>query len=208
MVDAQGAVPWPRWACRLASIALVWHMGSQLAAQLAAQPASRLETAAAGVFLPYFEFLNVGHSYRYYAPEPGPTPIVLARLRYSDGREEEIRLPDRGLTPRLRYQRHLNLANHLYNDFLQSRAREQDHDHPPGAPPHSHEQGPGRWAASYAHHLSRSHPGCETIALYATRHLLPDLEEVAARGIPEADDERFYEVPVLIGEFACADFGS
>lgn len=202
--NTREAVTWPRWACRLATIALVWHLGSQWVAQLVAQPASRLETSMMGLFGPYFEVFDVGHSYRYYAPEPGPTPIILARLRYPDGREEELRLPDRGLTPRLRYQRHLNLANHLYNDFLRARARE----HAPDTSPHSGEEGPGRWAASYARHLSRTHPGCETIALYATRHLLPDLEEVAARGIPDVDDERFYEVPVLIGEFACRDFGS
>lgn len=203
--DADGASSWPRWACRLVSVALVWHLTSQLVAQLSAQPASRLETSMVGLFAPYFEVFDVGHAYRYYAPEPGPTPIVLAKLRYPDGREEEIRLPDRGLTPRLRYQRHLNLANHLYNDFVNTRARGRSHD---GSPSPAVEEGSGRWAASYARHLSRSHPGCETIALYATRHLLPDLEEVAERGIPDVDDERYYEVPILIGEFACADFGS
>jgi hypothetical protein len=194
---------WPGWAKWVVSGFLVWHLSSQVAAQLSAQPSSGLERAVADLFAPYYEGLDLGHAYRYYAPEPGPTPIVQARLTYGDGRPDvEVRLPDRDLAPRLRYQRHLNLANHMFNDSMQARAHE--HEHPPDQPPH--EPNPGRWAASYARHLARIHPGAKTVSIYTTRHLLPNLADIAREGIPDVDDERYYEVLTLIGEFPCDDF--
>lgn len=176
---------------------LAFHLASQVVVQFAAQPASLVERALATPFEPYYGLFDLGHSYRYYAPEPGPTPVVTARLTFEDGRpEREIRLPDRSLTPRLRYQRHLNLANHLFDDAHLG----HDHDRGPDG-----ERG-SSWAASYARHLCRSNPGCIKVALFAQRHLLPSLELVYREGVPDVDDERFYEVPALIGEYACDDF--
>ena len=77
-----------------------------------------LERAVADVFAPYHQVVDQGYAYRYYAPEPGPTPVVTASIHYADGRPEEtVRLPARGTLPRLRYQRQLALANHLMSDF-------------------------------------------------------------------------------------------
>lgn len=186
---------WPAGARWLVSGLLAFHLASQLAVQFAAPPSSPLEQALAAPFGRYYDVFDLGHAYRYYAPEPGPTPVVTARLTFDDGRpEREIRLPDRSLGPRLRYQRHLNLANHLFNDA------HLGHDHGREG------RGGSRWATSYARHLCRTNPGCKTVAIYAQRHLLPSLEMVAREGMPDIDDERFYEVPVLIGEYSCDDF--
>ena len=155
---------WPSWAKLVVSGSLVWHLASQLAAQFAAPPASGLERAVADIFAPYYEGLDLGHAYRYYAPEPGPTPIVQARVTYDDGRPDvEVRLPDRSLAPRLRYQRHLNLANHMFNDAMRART----HEHGPGEAPH--DPNPGRWAISYARHLAKTHPGAKTITIFTPR---------------------------------------
>jgi hypothetical protein len=189
---------WPGWVRGLVSTALGFHLLALLAAVLAAAPASDLERAAAGLFAPYHQLIDQGHSYRYYAPEPGPTPVVTARLRYSNGREEVVRLPERGVAPRLRYQRQLALANHLAGDYARVR------------------QAGGRgiespWARSFARHLSHTRgKGCASVVLFIQSHLAPDpLRVVEARthgdgrGAIDLDAEEFYTTPERIGEFPC-----
>lgn len=186
---------WPAWARRVASAALVFHMAAVLAGALAAAPSSPLERAAADLFAPYHQAVDQGYGYRYYAPEPGPTPVVTATVRYDDGRPEEtVRLPLRGLWPRLRYQRQLALANHLVNDFEAARRATGD-------------GGRSAYARSYARHLARSRPGCATVTLYSQLHLIPDPRQVRAastEGRPvDLDAEEFYTAPERIGEFPC-----
>ncbi len=90
---------------QLASVVLVVHFSAVLAGAFGAGASSMLEQAAARAFSPYNNLVDQGYGYRYYAPEPGPTPVVTATLHYADGREEVVRLPTRGVWPRLRYQR-------------------------------------------------------------------------------------------------------
>lgn len=191
---------WPVWARCLASAALGIHLAALLAAALAAPPSSDLERAAADLFAPYLQLIDQGYAYRYYAPEPGPTPVVTARLRFEDGREESVRLPTRGLLPRLRYQRQLALANHLANDYGQARAA----------------TGSGRnsvWARSYARHLARTRGGrgCVSVVLSVQWHLAPEPERVAEQTsqsgrVVDLDAEEFYTAPERIGEYSCDGF--
>jgi hypothetical protein len=189
---------WPGWSRRVVSAVLVFHLAAILAGALAASPSSELERGVADLFGPYHQAVDQGYGYRYYAPEPGPTPVVTATVRYADGRpEESVRLPRRGLMPRLRHQRQLALANHLVADFEQARRATGD-----GANSH--------YARSYAKHLARSRPGCATVTLYAQMHLIPDPQRVreglAAGRAPDIDAEEFYTVPERIGEFPCDGF--
>ncbi|MGE3818320.1 MAG: hypothetical protein AB7I30_02705 [Isosphaeraceae bacterium] len=197
---------WPPWARRLATLVLAFHLAAVLAGAFAVPPSSMLQRAIADRFLWYYQLADLGHTYRYYAPEPGPTPVVTATIRYADGRPEEtLRLPQRGILPRLRYQRQLALAYHLSADFRRSR-----HDHPPGEGldhDHDHDQGQSAWARSYARHLARSHPGASIVTLYTQDHLIPDVGRVAAalaRGESvDLDAEEFHTAPERIGEFPC-----
>jgi len=189
---------WPPWARRLVSAVVVFHAAAVLAGALAASPSSPLERAAADLFSGYNRAIDQGHSYRYYAPEPGPTPVVTATVRYADGRADEtVRLPTPGVSPRLRHQRQLALANHLVADFEGARRGTGD-----GARSH--------YARSYARHLAASRPGCATVVLYAQAHLIPDPERV--RGGLEAgrrvdlDAEEYFTAPERIGEFSCDAF--
>ena len=191
---------WPGWARGLVSVGLLIHGTALLAGALAAPPSSILEQALAHPFARYFQWIDQGYTYRYYAPEPPPTPIATATIHYADGRPDEtIRLPDRTVRPSLRYQRQLALANHLVVDFETARAMTGD-----GAR--------STWARSYARHLARSHPGSATITLFTQTHLIPDPErvrqELAAPGHPRVnlDAEEFYTTPERIGEFPCDDF--
>lgn len=195
----RAAAGWPAGRRCVVSAALAFHLAALLAAALAAPPSSPLERSAAELFAPYHQLVDQGYAYRYYAPEPGPTPVVTARVRYGDGREETLRLPERGLWPRLRYQRQLALANHLADDYGRARAA----------------TGSGLnsvWARSYARHLAKARgPGCASVSLYVQWHLVPDLEHVAEERTRtgqavDLDAEEFYTAPERIGDYPCDGF--
>lgn len=186
---------WPVWARGLATAALVFHLTAVLAGALAAPPSSLLERGTAELFRWYHDLADQGYAYRYYAPEPGPTPVVTARVRYPDGRAEEVvRLPERGLFPRLRYQRQLALANHLTDDWREARRATGD-----GAN--------SVFARSYARHLARSRPGAASVTLYTQSHLIPDPAEIREAiehgNRVDLDAEEFFTAPERIGEFPC-----
>jgi hypothetical protein len=192
---------WSPWARRVVTAALLFHFAAVLAGALGAPPSSPLERAIADAFAPYHQVLDQGYSYRYYAPEPGPTPVVTAKIRFDDGRPEEtVRLPERGVWPRLRYQRQLALANHLVSDFEEARSATGDGQQ-------------SVWARSYARHLARTRKakGCASVTLYAQAHLIPDpgrvreaLEHADGGSSPvDIDAEEFYTTPERIGEFPC-----
>jgi hypothetical protein len=168
-----------------------------VAAALSAPPSSPLERAVADLFHHYYELLDQGYAYRYYAPEPPPTPVVEAHLHFGDGRSDRVvRLPDRSLKPRLRYQRQLALANHLFVEYSQAKeSASAEHT------PHD-----GLWAGSYARHLGVAH-GCSAVTLYVKLHTIPDPAQVRTlRGGPshfDLDAEELYTVPERIGDFPC-----
>ena len=109
-----GLAGWPGWARVIVSLALLYHMAAVLAGALGVPPSSELEQTIADTFAPYFDLMDLGYSYRFYA-EPPPTPVVTATLQFGDGRPEEtVRLPGRVVAgPRMRHQRQLALANSL-----------------------------------------------------------------------------------------------
>jgi hypothetical protein len=191
---------WPVWAQVVMSGALVYHLAAILAGALAAHPSSGIEKRAAGVFRSYFEIINQGYGYRYYArlnrtvdprqPRPWGTPVVIAELEFERAGEgttrDVIRLPDRRRPwPRLRYQRQLDLAYHLSVD--------------------------PRWAASYARHLCKTR-GCSRVAISTRDHYIPDLDRVRAASIArgaspvDLEAESTYGPRVKLGDFRCTDF--
>jgi hypothetical protein len=199
VADAGPGQIWPRWARRLVTVALGLHLAAMVAAALAQPPSSPLERAVADLFAGYYQLIDQGYSYRYYSPEPPPTPVVEAELRFADGRAPmTVRLPDRQARPRMLYQRQLALANHLYVEFLQLR------DVPPDLPPEARPV--PRWAASYARHLGHVH-GCDEAVLSVSMHLVPPVGLVHQRRRQgqaiDLDAEEFYQVRERIGVFPC-----
>jgi hypothetical protein len=191
---------WPPWTRRVVSVALLFHLAAVLTGALGAVPPfSDLEQAAYMAFKPYYDLIDQGYAYNYYAPEPPPTPVVEATLHFADGRPDAtIRIPDRGIWPRLRYQRQLALAHYLHDDFEMARGITGD-------------GGKSRWAHSYARHLCGTHPGCRGVTLQVRMHKIPELPRIheiwesSRRARVDLDAEEFYGEPERIGEYPCAD---
>jgi hypothetical protein len=191
---------WPVGVRRLVSAVLIFHIAAILVGAASAPPSSLLERALADRFGAYFQVIDQGYAYRYYAPEPPPTPVVTATVHYADGRPDAtVRLPRKETFPWLLRQRQLALANHLYTDFQAAK----------------YEGGDGsrsRWAGAYARHLAKLHPGASSVALHAQLHLIPDVPRVRAildapfsKGV-DLDAEEFYSTPERIGDYPCDAF--
>jgi hypothetical protein len=191
---------WPGWARVCVSIALLYHMAAVVAGAVGVPPSSELEQAIADWFTPYFDLMDLGYSYRFYA-EPPPTPVVTATLQFGDGRPDEtVRLPGREVPgPRLRHQRQLALANALNSDVQEAKLRTRN-------------AGQSRLARAYARHLCRSRPGCRVVTLHIQQHLLPDPQQVreaiSEPGTPPFDlfAERMFTTPEWIGDYPCDTF--
>jgi hypothetical protein len=184
----------------LVSFALAFHMAAVLAGAWGVPPSSELERAFADFFVPYFDLVDLGYSYRFYT-EPPPTPVVTATLHFGQARPDEVvRLPARHLAgPPMRHQRQLALANALFQDVLESKER----------------AGGGAGSAlarAYARHLCRRSPGCQSVTLHLQQHLIPEAEAVrgaiSAPGAPAFDlfDEGLFSTPQWIGDFPCDAF--
>ena len=160
------AAGWPVGVRRLVSVVLIFHIVAILVGALSSPPSSLLERSLAEKFAPYFQVIDQGYAYRYYAPEPPPTPVVTATIRFADGRPDEtVRLPRKETFPWLLRQRQLALANHLYTDSQAAKTEGGDASR-------------SRWGRSYARHLAKTHPGCSSIVLTTQLHLIPDVERV------------------------------
>jgi hypothetical protein len=196
-VDVQG---WPAGVRWLVSGVLIFHLVALVVGAASAHPSSLLERSLAAGFAPYFQVIDQGYAYRYYAPEPPPTPVVTATVHYDDGRPDEtIRLPRKETFPWLLRQRQLALANHLFNDVQAAQFEGGDASQ-------------SRWGRAYARHLAKLRPGSARVVLHAQMHLIPDVQRV--RGILDApgsrgvdlDAEEFYTTPERIGEYPCDAF--
>lgn len=194
------ALAWPGWARIAVSLIVVYHLAAIVAGAVGVPPSSELERAIADGFRPYFDVMDLGYSYRFYA-EPPPTPVVTATIQFADGRPEEVvRLPGRQVAgPRMRHQRQLALANALFNDVQEARRRVRDASQ-------------SRLARAYARHLCRTRPGCRLVTIHLQQHLLPDVREVQnALDVPGATrfdlfSESLFSTPEWVGDYSCDDF--
>jgi len=182
------------------SLALVFHIAAVLAGAFGVPPSSPLQRAVADLFIPYFDLVDLGYSYRFYT-EPPPTPVVTATLRFGHTRSEEVvRLPARHLAgPPMRHQRQLALANALFRDVLETKERTGDGSSSP-------------LARAYARHFCRTWPECQSVTLHLQHHLIPEPDAVVRAtsdpGAPAFDlfDEGLFTTPEWLGDFPCDSF--
>ena len=185
---------WPGWAKGLVSIVIVLQLGSLFAAELAQSPASPLEQKLAEPFTSWYELTSQGVAHRFYS-DIGPTPILLAELKFRDGRPSKtVRIPDRSVRPRMIYQRQLALANAVFEDVLPALNNPDV-------------QVSSQWAESFAHYLARREPDCSGVVVRLQIHRNPSpgqmieaVQTSKSRTI-DPDSEEFYDVPRWIGDY-------
>lgn len=179
------------------TLGLIYHFCAVVSGALGVPPSSILERTVADLFTPYHDLVDQGYAYRYYA-EPPPTPVIVATLRFADGRPDEtVRVPDRSVRgPRMRHQRQLALANALFTDFQEAR---QASGHGSRC----------RLGLAYSRHLCATHPGCLGVTLRLQQHLIPDpdlVREALERPVDSHFDlfnEELFTTPEWIGDYAC-----
>jgi hypothetical protein len=191
--------PWPRWATSIVTVIILVHATAVLAGVLGVPPSSNLEQAIADKFTGYFDLLDMGYSYRFYA-EPPPTPVVIATIHFPSAPDQTVRLPGRNLAgPRMRHQRQLALANALFGDAHAARHQGQS-------------RGQSPLARAYARHLCLAYPGCKSVTLHLQQHLMPDPELVRqvspTLGSSGFDlfAESMFTAPEWIGDYPCDSF--
>lgn len=187
------------WHSVVAGLVL-FHLLVMLIGAFAAPPSTVLAQSLADKFLGYFQVLDLGQGYRFYAPRPAPTAIITAKLKVREAngkiRYETIRIPDRSTRPRLRLQRQLALANSLWAEYERSLQAHDGHRHSPVLAP------------AYARHIGKMFPGAESVELFLHRHPDPAQVEAALRQrqvltLKELDTERFNTPIESLGSFPC-----
>jgi hypothetical protein len=159
----------------VASVLLVGHLVAVVAAPLAVQPSSPLFGGLWLLCRPYLEAANLNHGYHFFAPDPGPSPLVRYEVELADGTLIKGIFPDRHAHwPRLLYHRHFMLADRL----------------PPGPSGGQEASWKEGFARSYAEHLYHKHDA-RRVTLWLQNHLIPFPDQVQ-EGI-ELDDPRLYQ---------------
>lgn len=117
MIEAK---PWGIGRRRIVTVLLLLHLIAIVSAPLAGPPpASDLSRRLESLFLPYLRAGILGHGYRFFAPNPGPSHLVRYEVTMPDGRVENHRFPDTAEQwPRLYYHRHFMVAEQV-NQLVQ-----------------------------------------------------------------------------------------
>jgi hypothetical protein len=186
-VDRRPAWP-PRWRA-LVSVLLLLHVTAVFTAPFTFATSSGPGTAspfavrAMNALRAYVDAAYLNHGYFFFAPNPGPSHLLRARLEYEDGRSaDEVVFPDRRRQrPRLLYHRYLMLSESLNSRYA------------PPAPPPEIVGDPEQMAAwrearrqyeslreSYRRHLRTAH-GAGRVDLVRVEHREPTPFEFQGR---------------------------
>jgi len=115
------ALPNP-WLRRFASIVIVAFLAIVILGPLSNPIASRHLTAPLAEWVsPVHRALFLGHGYRFFAPNPGPSHLVQYKITRADGTQLESVFPDREtIKPRLLYHRWFMLSETVYSEHAQT----------------------------------------------------------------------------------------
>ncbi len=103
----------------IVSLLLLIHLGAIVIAPWSSPPPSpALAQRLQRVFRPYLAAAYLGHGYRFFAPNPGPSHVVRYEMEFPDGERREGRIPDpTTLWPRLIYHRQFMITERLFSGF-------------------------------------------------------------------------------------------
>jgi hypothetical protein len=157
---------------------LLLHFTAIIAAAGSIGPAPGYVLRVWRVFRPYLEFLFLNHGFNFYAPEPSSSMLMEFEAVRADGSTVTGQIPDRALRPRLLYQRHLLLTEHISLAPIDDRRP---------------------WYQSYAHHLCRKYRASK-VHLTLVSHAPMPMEMFRNGG---RLDDPFTYTELYRGEFSC-----
>ncbi len=160
------------------NIWVVLHFTAVIAAAATVGSGSGYVLAVWQIFHPYLQVLFLNHGFNFYAPEPSATTMMAFEAERTDGSFASGQIPDPALRPRLLYQRHLLLTEHI------------------GLVP-DNERDP--WYRSYARHLCRKF-GATKVHLTLIRHEPIPMEIFRSGG---QLDSPFTFTKLDLGDFPC-----
>ena len=183
------------------SLVLAFHVTAVFFGPFAMGPQrSALATALEPMLGGYTQAASLDNGYQFFAPEPGPSHLVLYELTYADGRTEEGKFPNlEEHFPRLLYHRYFMLSEFL--NTLDSQVVEVPDDElaelgvegiPPPSSPYDLALRRRRDALihNYARQLLIYHDA-QSVKLILQRHLIP-LQQDVLNGRP-LDDPSLYQ---------------
>ncbi len=118
LAGAESASHWSALAKRIVSVALIGYLVVLLLGPLANPVGSEFLTRPlAEAVSPLHRLLFLGHGYRFFGPDPGPSHLVVYRITGSEGKQLEGRFPDRKKNwPRLLYHRWFMLSETVFQE--------------------------------------------------------------------------------------------
>ncbi len=70
------------------------------------------------VLAPAHQAMYLGHGYRFFAPDPGPSHMLVFRVSRNDGSQVDARFPDKNVIwPRLMYHRWFMLSETIFEEY-------------------------------------------------------------------------------------------
>ncbi len=157
---------------------VVLHFTAIIAAAATIGPAAGYVLATWQLFHPYVQFLFLNHGFNFYAPEPSSSMLMEFEAVRPDGSSVTGRIPDPTLWPRLLYQRHLLLTEHISIAPVDDRTP---------------------WYRSYARHLCRKY-GASKVHLTLVSHYPMPMEKFRNGG---RLDDPFTYTKLDLGDFSC-----
>ena len=146
---------------------------------------------------PYVDLMYLDHGYFFFAPNPGPSHLLRAKLEFADGRPPlELTFPDvNAQRPRLLYHRHFMLAEQLHGDFVPPQP-------PPGLADDPQQLASWREARaryemrfkSFEEHLRHAY-GAKEVSLRRVEHMLLGPEQFRQTGKPLNAPDTYRELP-------------
>lgn len=116
--DTENSNQWSPIAKRLATVLILIYLFVLVIGPMTNPNGSPYLTTPVAQFLsPVHQALFMGHGYRFFGPDPGPSHSVLYKIHIANGDNIEGHFPDRDqISPRLRYHRWFMLSETLFRE--------------------------------------------------------------------------------------------
>lgn len=184
--------PWSATVRLLVSLWLIYHLFAIITGPLNLPPSIHGQ-AILPAALPYHRVLYLGHAYKFFAPDPGPSHLIEYDIEQADGQHLKGRFPDRREQwPRLLYHRHFMLTEFVGNMEPEITAENMNTVTWETAPLSE----PQRVrVAAYADHLLHAHDG-RRVTLTLVQHAMPTMDQITRDKVSLLDERSYRRRPL------------